>query len=83
MRPRPAKKIMKFAEITDEFADRLLPTMGTFATLDQIVSRIEGKSMFRTISSKPEVNLPWFHRYFLLFAQVKFHNSPPKPAIHH
>ena len=72
MRPRPANKIITYAGITDEPADRLVPTISTFATLDHIVARIEDKSMFRTISSKPEVNLPWFHRHFLLLAQVKF-----------
>ena len=81
MRPRPANKIITYAEITDEPADRLVPTISTFATLDHIVARIEDKSMFRTISSKPEVNLPWFHRHFLLFAQVKFPQFIPK--AHH
>ena len=83
MRPRPPHKIITYAEITAEVADRLAPTTSTFATLDHIVARIEDKTMFHAISSKTEVHLPWFHRHFLLHAALQFPKFIPKRKKQH
>ena len=80
-RPRPYHKLVTYREINSPpDASPYAPLFDHFAVLDHVVCPRDFKKHFRVIRTVLEATLPWFHRHFLLEANVTLPAFVPQPS---
>ena len=81
-RPRPLHKLVTYREINSPpDASPYSPSTDHFAVLDHVVAPRSFRKYLRDICTMPTATLPWFHRHYLLKANVALPTFECKPSI--